>query len=67
VSTKFTQPVKYAVVKSDVLRVRSGPQTTFSVVGTVRKGEELFVHNEMDGWSKISLEDKWVSSAHLKK
>ena len=65
VSTKFTQPLKYAVVKKDVFRVRSGPQTTFSVIGTVRKGEEVFVHKEMDGWSKISLEDKWVSSAYL--
>ena len=65
VSTKFIQPVKYAVVKSDVLRVRSGPQTTFPVVGTLKKGEEVFVHKEMDRWSKISLEDKWVSSAYL--
>lgn len=65
VASRFTQPVKYATVKADVLRVRSGPQNTFSMVGTVSKGEELFVVEEKDGWSKIGLEDRWVNSGFL--
>jgi SH3-like domain-containing protein len=65
VATRFTHPVKYAVVKADVLRVRSGPQNTYPMVGTVAKGEELFVIEERDGWSKISIEDKWVNSGFL--
>jgi hypothetical protein len=35
------------------------------MVGTVAKGEELFVIEERDGWSKISIEDKWVNSGFL--
>lgn len=65
VAGRFTHPVKLAVVRADVLRVRSGPQNTFTMVGTVGKGEEIFVVEERDGWSKISLEDRWVSSGFL--
>jgi len=62
---KFTQQVMRATINANVLRVRSGPNTSFSTVGTLPKSEEVFVVAETNGWCKIGLEEKWVSKTFL--
>lgn len=65
VSGKYTTAVTKAVVTSDTLNVRSGPSVSFPKMGSFRKGEELFVIGEENGWCKISMDDKWVSKKYL--
>lgn len=43
------------VVEADILNVRSGPGTTFSRVGQVKRGQEFVVLEEKNGWYKIKL------------
>lgn len=64
VSGKFCVDVKRATVRADVLNVRSGPGTTYSTVGSLKKGQEIFV-TEKNGWCEVSMGDKWVSSTYL--
>ena len=67
VSMKFTQIVTRAKVNTDSLNVRNGPNTTYSIMGSVTKGTEIFITEERNGWSKIGMEMKWVKSSFLDK
>ncbi len=62
---KYTTEVKRATVNANVLRVRSGPGTGYSVVDNLMKSEEVFISQERNGWCKLSLEEKWVSKSYL--
>ncbi|MBN3518417.1 N-acetylmuramoyl-L-alanine amidase [Algoriphagus lutimaris] len=62
---QYTIEVKRATVNANVLRVRSGPGTNFSVVDNLMESEEVFLSEEENGWCKISLEEKWLSKNYL--
>ncbi|WPR74541.1 SH3 domain-containing protein [Algoriphagus sp. NG3] len=62
---KYTTEVKRATINANVLRVRSGPGTGYSVVDNLMKSEEVFISQERNGWCKLSLEEKWVSKNYL--
>jgi uncharacterized protein YraI len=66
VSGNYTIPVKKGEVITDSLNVRTGPGTAFPKSGTFMMGDEVFVFEEKDGWSKVILPDKWVSSKYLR-
>ena len=61
----FVKEVKRATVNANVLNVRSGPSTNFHVVSAVLENQEVFVYEQSGNWSKISLEDQWVSTRFL--
>jgi hypothetical protein len=65
VSGHFTKTVKRGTVNVDVLNVRNQPGIHGLKLGAVLKGAEIFVVEEMNGWSKISLQDKWVKSEYI--
>ncbi|MBX2829466.1 MAG: SH3 domain-containing protein [Flavobacteriaceae bacterium] len=61
----FVKDVKRAVVNAHVLNVRSGPSVSFNRVGSVVKNQEVFVYEEKNNWSKISLDEQWVASKFI--
>ncbi|MDP2160161.1 MAG: N-acetylmuramoyl-L-alanine amidase [Flavobacterium sp.] len=65
VAGRYTDEVKRATVNTTVLNVRTGPGTNFPKASSVLKDEEIFVHEENNGWCKIGLDDKWVSKSYL--
>lgn len=65
VSGKYTSLVTRAIVNSDTLNVRSGADVSFPKIGSYLKGEEVFITNEVNGWCKISMDEKWVSKKYL--
>ncbi|SCH07312.1 SH3 domain-containing protein [Romboutsia sp. 1001713B170207_170306_H8] len=54
-------------VNTDSLNVRSGPSTSYSIVGKINKGTKVEVISESNGWSKIVYNGKecYVSSRYL--
>ncbi len=65
VSGRYTNEVKRATVNASSLNVRSGGGTHFPKVGSVTKGEEVFIIKEVNNWCQISMEDRWVSKDYL--
>lgn len=61
----FTREVIRAKVNAQVLRVRNGPGTNYSVVSTLPKDEEVFVMEESNDWCKIDFDEKWISKSFL--
>jgi len=61
----YVKEVKRATVNADVLNVRSGPSTSFRIVSTVLENKEVFVYEEDDNWSRIGLDQQWVSSRFI--
>lgn len=55
------------VVKAKSLNFRSGPGTKYSIIGSLKKGNEVSVISELNGWSKINYGGKtgYVSSSYL--
>ncbi|NUY81129.1 N-acetylmuramoyl-L-alanine amidase [Flavobacterium sp. MAH-1] len=66
VSGRYTQDVKFATVSADALNVRTGPGVDFPKTASLKKGEEVFVVSEENGWCKIAMEEKWVKKSYLK-
>lgn len=62
---KFTTDVQRASVNANVLRVRSGPGTEFSIVDNLMKSEEVFISTIKGDWAKFGLEEKWLSKSFL--
>ena len=54
-------------VNTDSLNVRSGPSTSYSIVGKISIGTKVSVISESNGWSKIVYNGKecYVSSRYL--
>ncbi|MDD4067122.1 MAG: SH3 domain-containing protein [Clostridia bacterium] len=52
---------------SSVLNVRSGPETSYSVVGKVFDGDKVVVLEQGNTWDKIQIEDVigWVKNEYL--
>ncbi|MDB8823238.1 SH3 domain-containing protein, partial [Romboutsia sp. 1001216sp1] len=55
------------VVNYEFLNVRSGPSTSHSKIGTLKKGDKVGVISESNGWSKIKYNGNvaYVSSSYL--
>jgi uncharacterized protein YgiM (DUF1202 family) len=65
VSGKYTGDVKKFKVTASSLNVRSGPGIKFLKTDSYKKDEEIFISESQNGWAKILLEEKWVSSKYL--
>ena len=65
VYSRYTDEVKRATVNANTLNVRNGPSAQNTVVGSFLKGQEVFIFEESNAWSKVSLEAKWVKSSFL--
>lgn len=65
VYSNFVKDVKRATIKATSLNVRSGPSKDYPKIESILQGEEVFEYESENGWSKISIEDKWVSTDHL--
>jgi uncharacterized protein YgiM (DUF1202 family) len=63
-NTTTVNYTRYVATQSDNLNVRSGPGTTYSIVGSLSKGEKVNVIATSGTWSKIG-KDKWVSTSYL--
>jgi len=59
---RFTVDVRLAKVNANALNVRSGPSTAFPVVFQLVKNQEVAVMEEKNGWSRIGMNDIWLSS-----
>jgi SH3-like domain-containing protein len=62
---KYTMDVSRALVKADKLHIRNGPGTSFEKVGSLIKGQEIFIVHEDNNWCRIDMDEKWVSKGHL--
>jgi len=62
---RYTSEVTRATVSVDALRLRSGPGSEYSIVGSLPKSEEVFISQEVNGWCKLAMEDKWLSKQFL--
>lgn len=62
---RFTNIVKHVKVSADVLNVRTGPSTDFPKTASLHKGQEVFIIDEINGWCRISMEDRWVKMSYL--
>jgi len=62
---KYTSPVIRSTVNANTLNVRSGPDISYSKIGSYQKGQELFIAREENGWCKINLDEKWVKKEFL--
>lgn len=64
-SAPTTDPqVRYVNTNSANLNVRAGAGTNYGVVGSLSKGTQVLVYEEVNGWSRIG-DGKWVSSQYL--
>jgi uncharacterized protein YraI len=65
VSARYTLEVFRRTVNTAVLNIRTGPDTTFPKVGALTKDTEVFVTLQQGSWSRIGLDNKWVSTQYL--
>lgn len=65
VAAKYTKEVMKATVNTNNLNIRSGIGTKFPIIGKLIKGEEVFIYEQKSNWSKIGLDENWVSSKYL--
>ena len=65
VSAQFAKDVTRATVNADTLNVRNQPSINGIKVGSVSKGEEVFIYEHKNDWSRIGIEEKWVSTDYL--
>ncbi len=61
------KPGKF-VVTADSLNVRVGAGTSFSVLGTLKQGDEVEVQKFNENWGKIDFKGKegWISASYLR-
>ena len=62
-----SKPGKYTVT-ADSLNVRAGAGTSFSVLGTLKYGDEVEVLKFNENWGKIDFNGKegWISASYLR-
>jgi N-acetylmuramoyl-L-alanine amidase len=60
-------PTQKAQVKADTLNVRSGAGTSYSIVGTLKKGNVVEYTQTSNGWANITYGSVkgWVSATYL--
>ncbi|BAH39244.1 MAG TPA: amidase [Gemmatimonas aurantiaca] len=58
--------VRYGVVKADTLNVRAAPAANAARSNIVRLGAILRIHDERDGWYRLSAtNEEWVSTRYV--
>jgi N-acetylmuramoyl-L-alanine amidase len=64
---EVSQVRETATVQVPILNVRSGPNTSYSVIGKLTSGEKIEIIEVKQGWYKISfnLGDGWVASDYV--
>ncbi|HEY0931284.1 MAG TPA: SH3 domain-containing protein [Gemmatimonas sp.] len=66
VSAPLPTTVRYGVVKADTLNVRSAPAANAARRNVVLAGAILRIHDERDGWFRLSAaNDEWVSARYV--
>lgn len=65
VSGQRTYQVRPATVNTDDSKCRTGPGTTFPIINSFDSGFQLFVHATSGSWSRVAIDDQWVSSSLL--
>ncbi len=64
--TGRVQALYVAQVTADLLNVRALPSLSGSVTTQLRRGQNVMVYEEHDGWSRIgSTTSEWVSNSYL--
>ena len=77
VSTKYLEDIventtpsskKMEVTGANLLNVRSGPGTNYAIKGSLKRGQQIHVISEVNGWAKFVYENKeaYVSMTYLK-
>lgn len=67
-SSSVTSSTSYVVrITTDVLRVRSGPGTSYGIVTTVKKGDAYTIVEEKNGWGRLKSDVGWISLAYTEK
>lgn len=64
----ITKSTITATVTANVLNVRSGASTSYSIVGKLSKGEKVEILGSNDGWNKIKYSQNnigWVKSDYI--
>lgn len=62
------KPIGYAMVmRANQLNVRTGPSVKRKKIGALTRGNTVDVYEKKGRWTRISTEQKWVSSFFLKK
>lgn len=58
---------EYRVITADAVNFRSGPSTSYSVIGKLSRGDKVEVISTSNGWSKIKYDGQigYVSSKYL--
>lgn len=65
VYARFTRDLQKANVTANMLNLRSGPGTGFSIAGTLPKGTEVFIELVDGDWAKINLQENWLHTGYL--
>lgn len=67
ISTTPQSKVPYVVtINTDVLNVRSGPGTSYSITTQVREGDKYTIVEESKGWGKLKSGAGWISLEYTK-
>lgn len=66
ISARYTNDVERAVVIASALNLRKGPGMNYAIIGKLVKDQEVFIYQHKDNWSKITNQEKWVSTKYLK-
>lgn len=64
-SERYVIKARKARVTADSLNIRSGPASGFSKLGSLAKDTSVLVYETRNGWSRIDINEKWVSSQYL--
>jgi len=67
VKASFTKIVEMFRVNATTLNVRSGPGVSYPKVGSLGKGQEIFVSEESGNWYRVQTGNTWVSKDFLTK
>ncbi|RAP74938.1 N-acetylmuramoyl-L-alanine amidase [Paenibacillus montanisoli] len=65
-----TSPGSTATVLADSLRIRSGPGTSYKIIGSLSQGEQISITGSQSDWLKIRTSAKqtgWVAKAYVGK
>lgn len=54
-------------INADILNIRSGAGTAFSIVGTVKKGQVYTIMAEKDGWGKLKSGIGWIKLSYTER
>ena len=54
-------------ITADILNIRSGAGTAFSIVGTVKKGQVYTIMSEKDGWGKLKSGIGWIKLSYTER